>query len=163
MSDVYSKARERIAATDALALVIAGAKAVADAERKRRNKREKTQKRKAYKSAYDGVGGPGHEKMLERSRRYRERNTEKCREKNRRYYAENREKENERCRMWRKMKKLMAQGLSIGTKCETPSSPTMILHLDSAMPVAESTVYTRVRKEESCSSQQPESTEGCMS
>lgn len=40
MSGVYSLARERIAAMDALASVIAGAKAVADAERKRRNQRE---------------------------------------------------------------------------------------------------------------------------
>lgn len=93
----------------------------------------------------------------------RERNPEKCREKNRRYYAENMKKENERCRMWREMKKLMAQGLSIGATCETPSSPTMILHQDSAMPGAESIGYVRVLKEESCSSQQPGSTEGCTS
>lgn len=105
MIDVYSKARERIAATDALALSVAAAAAVAEAERKRRNQRERSPERKEYKKAYDGVGGPGHEKMLERSRRYRERNTEKCREKNRRYYAENREKENERCRKWRSLKK----------------------------------------------------------
>lgn len=105
MSGVYSKARERIADMDALAWSVASAAAVAEAERKRRNQRERTTKRKAYKSAYDGVGGPGHGKMLERSRRYRERNPEKCRERNRRYYADNREKENERCRKWRSLKK----------------------------------------------------------
>lgn len=122
MSGVYSKARERIAAMDALASLIAGAKAVADAERKRRNQRERTTKRKAYKSAYDGVGGPGHEGMLERSRRYRERNPEKCMEKNRRYYAENREKENERCRMWRRTKKILALA-TILTTCADSARP----------------------------------------
>jgi hypothetical protein len=122
MIGVYSKARQRIAATDALALVIAGAKAVADAERKRRNKRERSPERKEYKKAYDGVGGPGHGKMLERSRRYRERNTEKCREKNRRYYAENREKENERCRLWRRMKKILALA-TILTTCADSARP----------------------------------------
>ena len=122
MSGVYSKARERIAAMDALASVIAGAKAVADSERKRRNQRERTPKRKAYKSAYDGVGGPGHEGMLERSRRYRERNPEKCREKNRRYYSENREKENERCVMWRRMKKMLALA-TILTTCADSARP----------------------------------------
>ena len=116
MSDVYSKARERIAATDALAWYVAAA------ERKRRNQRERTPKRKAYKSAYDGVGGPGHGKMLERSRRYRDRNPEKCREKNRRYYAENKEKENERCRLWRRMKKILALA-TILTTCADSARP----------------------------------------
>ena len=122
MSGVYSKARERIAAMDALAWSVAASATVAQAERKRRNQRERTPKRKAYKSAYDGVGGPGHEKMLERSRRYRERNTEKCREKNRRYYAENREKENERCRLWRRMKKILALA-TILTTCADSARP----------------------------------------
>ena len=108
MSGVYSKARERIAATDALASVIAGAKAVADEERKRRNQRERTPKRKAYKQTYDGVGGPGHEGMLERSRRYKERHPERRKAKQKRYYEEHREQENERCRLWRRMKKILA-------------------------------------------------------
>ncbi len=128
MSGVYSKARERIAAMDALASVIAGAKAVSDAERKRRNQRERSPERKEYKKAYDGVGGPGHEGMLERSRRYMERNPEKCREKNRRYHSENREKENERCRMWRKMRKALENGLrmepgTILTTCGDSARP----------------------------------------
>ena len=122
MSGVYSKARERIAAMDSLASAIAGAKAVADAERKRRNQRERSPERKEYKKVYDGVGGPGHEKMLERSRRYRERNTEKCREKNRRYYEEHREQENERCRLWRRMKKILALA-TILTTCADSARP----------------------------------------
>ena len=116
MSGVYSKARERIAATDALASVIAGAKAVADEERKRRNQRERTPKRKAYKQTYDGVGGPGHEGMLERSRRYKERHPERRKAKQKRYYEEHREQENERCRLWRRMKKILAL-VTILTTC----------------------------------------------
>lgn len=122
MSGVYSKARERIAATDALASVIAGAKAVADAERKRRNQRERTPNRKAYKSAYDGVGGPGHEGMLERSRRYKERHPERCKAKQKRYYVEHREQENERCRLWRRMKKILALA-TILTTCADSARP----------------------------------------
>ena len=122
MSGVYSKARERIAAMDAWAWSVAAAATVANAERTRRNQRERTPKRKAYKSAYDGVGGPGHEKMLERSRRYRDRNPEKCREKNRRYYFDNREQENERCRLWRRMKKILALA-TILTTCADSVRP----------------------------------------
>ncbi len=128
MSGVYSKARERIAAMDALAWSIAASAAVAESERKRRNQRERTPKRKAYKKAYDGVGGPGHGKMLDRSRRYRERNPEKCREKNRRYYSENREKENERCRIWRRKRKALENGL----RMEPGTAPTTCA--DSARP-----------------------------
>lgn len=122
MSGVYSKARERIAVMDALASAFAGAKAVADAERKRRNQRERTPKRKAYKSAYDGVGGPGHEGMLERSRRYKERHQERCKAKQKRYYEEHREQENERCRMWRRTKKIWAL-VTILTTCADSARP----------------------------------------
>ena len=108
MSGVYSKARERIAAMDALAWTFASAATVAETERK------------ASKSAYDGVGGPGHEKMLERSRRYRARNIEKCRAKGRRYYEERREQENERCRIWRRMRKALENGL----RMEPGTAPT---------------------------------------
>lgn len=108
MSDSNAIARERIAAMDALASVIAGAKAVADAERKRRNQRERSPERKEYKKAYDGVGGPGYDGMLERSRRYRERLPERCKAKQKRYYEEPREQENERCMLWRRMKKMLA-------------------------------------------------------
>lgn len=120
MSGVYSKARERIAAMDALAWTFASAATVAETERKRRNQVERSPERKAYKSAYDGVGGPGHEKMLERSRRYRARNIEKCRAKGRRYYEERREQENERCRIWRRMRKALENGL----RMEPGTAPT---------------------------------------
>lgn len=122
MSGVYSKARERIAAMDALSSVIAGAKAVADAERKRRNQCERTPKRKAYKSAYDGVGGPGHGKMLERSRRYKERHPERCKAKQKRYYEAHREQENERGRLWRRVKKILALA-TILTTCADSVRP----------------------------------------
>ena len=122
MSGVYSKARERISAMDALASVIAGAKAVADAERKRRNQRERSPERKEYKKAYDGVGGPGHGKMLERSRRYRDRNREESRERHRKYHEEHRERDNERCRLYRRMKKILALA-TILTTCADSVRP----------------------------------------
>lgn len=122
MSVVYSKARERIAAMDALAWSVASAATVADAERKRRNQRERTPKRKAYKSAYDGVGGPGHEGMLLRSRRYKERHPERCKAKQKRYYEEHREQENERCRLWRRMKKILSLA-TILTTCADSARP----------------------------------------
>ena len=122
MSGVYSKARERIAATDALAWSVAGAKAVADAERKRRNQRERSPERKEYKKAYDGVGGPGHEGMLECSRRYRERHPERCKAKQKRSYEEHREQENERCRIWRRTKKILALA-TILTTCGDSARP----------------------------------------
>ena len=116
MSGVYSKAMERIAATDALAWSIAASATVAEAERTRRNQYERTPKRKSYKKAYDGVGGPGHEGMLERSRRYKERHPERRKAKQKRYYEEHREQENERCRLWRRMKKILAL-VTILTTC----------------------------------------------
>ena len=116
MSGVYSKARERIAAMDALAWSVAASATVADAERKRRNQRERTPKRKTYKSAYDGVGGPGHEGMLERSRRYKERHLDESRGRSRKYREEHREQENERCSLWRRMKKILAL-VTILTTC----------------------------------------------
>ena len=122
MSGVYSKARERIAAMDALAWSVAASATVADAERKRRNQRERSPERKAYKSAYDGVGGPGHEGMLERSRRYKERHPERCKAKQKRYYEEHREQENERCRQWRRMKKILALA-TILTTCADSARP----------------------------------------
>ncbi|MBO7413988.1 MAG: hypothetical protein J6U20_10080 [Fibrobacter sp.] len=122
MSGVYSKARERIAAMDALASAFAGAKAVADAERKRRNQRERSPERKEYKKAYDGVGGPGHEGMLERSSRYKERHPERCKAKQKRYYEEHREQEDERCRLWRRMKKILALA-TILTTCGDSARP----------------------------------------
>jgi hypothetical protein len=122
MSEVYSKARERIAAMDALAWSIAASATVAEAERKRRNQRERSPERKAYKKAYDGVGGPGHEGMLERSRRYKERHPERCKEKQKRHYEAHREKENERCRLWRRMKKILALA-TILTTCADSARP----------------------------------------
>ena len=122
MSGVYSKARERIAAMDALAWSVAASATVADAERKRRNQRERTTKRKAYKSAYDGVGGPGHEGMLERSRRYKARHPERCKAKQKRYYEEHREQENERCRIWRRMRNVLALA-TILTTCADSARP----------------------------------------
>ena len=122
MSGVYSKARERIAAMDALAWSVEAAATVAEAERKRRNQRERTPKRKAYKSAYDGVGGPGHEGMLERSRRYKERHPERCKAKQKSYYEAHREQENERCRLWRRMKKILAL-VTILTTCADSARP----------------------------------------
>ena len=122
MSGVYSKARERIAAMDALAWSVAASATVADAERKRRNQRERSPERKAYKSAYDGVGGPGHEGMLERSRRYKERHPERCKAKQKSYYEAHREQENERCRLWRSMKKILALA-TILTTCADSARP----------------------------------------
>lgn len=122
MSGVYSKARERIAAMDALAWSIAASATVAEAERKRRNQRERSPERKEYKKAYDGVGGPRHEGMLERSRRYRERNPERCKAKQKRYYEAHREQENERCRLWRRMKKILALA-TILTTCGDSARP----------------------------------------
>ena len=122
MSGVYSKARERIAAMDALAWSVSAAATVAEAERTRRNQRERSPERKEYKKAYDGVGGPGHEGMLERSRRYKERHPERCKAKQKRYYAEHREQENERCRMWRRMKKILAL-VTILTTCADSARP----------------------------------------
>lgn len=122
MSGVYSKARERIAAMDALAWSVSAAATVAEAERTRRNQRERSPERKEYKKAYDGVGGPGHEGMLERSRRYKERRPERCKAKQKRYYEEHREQENERCRQWRRMKKILALA-TILTTCADSARP----------------------------------------
>ena len=122
MSGVYSKARERIAAMDALAWSIAASATVADAERKRRNQRERSHERKEYKKAYDSVGGPGHGKMLERSRRYKERHLDESRGRSRKYREEHREQENERCRLWRRMKKILALA-TILTTCADSARP----------------------------------------
>ena len=122
MSEVYSKARERIAAMDALAWSIAASATVAEAERKRRNQRERSPERKKYKKAYDGVGGPGHEGMLERSRRYKERHPERCKAKKKRYYEAHLEQEKERRRLWRRMKKILALA-TILTTCADSARP----------------------------------------
>ena len=122
MSGVYSKARERIAAMDALAWSIAASATVAEAERTRRNQLERSPERKEYKKAYDGVGGPGHKKMLERSRRYRKRHLDESRGRSRKYREEHREQENERCRLWRRMKKMLALA-TILTTCGDSARP----------------------------------------
>ena len=79
-----------------------------EARLRKERERNSTPERKKYKQTYDGVGGPGHEGMLERSRRYKERHPEKCKAKQKRYYEEHREQEDERCRLWRRMKKILA-------------------------------------------------------
>lgn len=122
MIDACLEARRRIAAMDALAWSVAASATVAEAERTRRNQFERTPGRKAYKKAYDGVGGPGHQKMLERSRRYRERHLEKSRGRLRKYREEHREQENERCRLWRRMKKMLALA-TILTTCADSARP----------------------------------------
>lgn len=122
MSDANAIARERIAAMDALAWSVAAAATVAEAERKRRNQRERSPERKEYKKAYDGVGGPGHEGMLERSRRYKERHPERCKAKQKMYYEAHRKQENERCRLWRRMKKILALA-TILTTCGDSARP----------------------------------------
>lgn len=62
--------------------------------------------RKANKAKREGVGGSSHEKMLERSRRYRQNHIEKCREKTLRWQRENHEYHCLRCSLWREKKKL---------------------------------------------------------
>ena len=61
--------------------------------------------RKANKARREGVGGSGHEKMLERSRRYRATHLEQCREKVLRWQREHPELNRLRNKSWREKKK----------------------------------------------------------
>lgn len=61
--------------------------------------------RNANKARREGVGGTGHEKMLERSRRYRASHLEQCREKTLRWQREHPERHSLRCKAWREKKK----------------------------------------------------------
>jgi len=62
--------------------------------------------RKQRQKLRERVGGPSHEKMLERSRRYYWRHREKCLEKSKNWDEQHPEERRERGRRFREKKKL---------------------------------------------------------